>query len=115
VWAPAGTAVSLYIGKKYQWIQIESAALIETEAFIQQKESEDQRDAMPYLHFEGTTLHSGGLVECGSDNATIVMKMDASLPSLNYIFRLVFRPLVVQEKKWKQQQNGMRIAFNIST
>jgi FMN phosphatase YigB (HAD superfamily) len=115
VWAPAGTAVSLFIGKKYHWIQLESATLIETEAFIQQKESGGQRDAMPYLHFEGMLLHSGGLLECGSDAGVIVMKMDASLPPLNYIFRLVFRPLVVQEKKWKPQHNGMRIAFNITT
>lgn len=115
IWAPLGTGVVVLLGKKYQWIQIESAELIKTEAFIHQVESQGIVDAFSCLTFEYMTDKTGGLFECISESSALVVRPERmKLDHDDYVFRLVFRPIVNKSATHFRQKDGINAAFSIS-
>lgn len=109
--APAGTGVSLLVGKKYQWLQIESAELIEMDAFLRQSETFNTINAMPYLTLDDMAQKGKGLYECLSESAVVTL-----VPNLKqakeYVFRLVFRPVSDWAVKPQQVYNGNLCSVN---
>jgi FMN phosphatase YigB (HAD superfamily) len=115
VWTTAGQQAALLIGKKYKWIQIESVELIEMQAFINQTESEQVIDATPYIKFDHMSHRGGGLYECLSDYGVIIIKPDVNFNETQYIFRLIFRPIMLKENKWLKHTSNMNVRFDLVT
>lgn len=111
--APAGTGVSFLIGKNYQWLQIESAELILMDAYIRQSETFNIVNAWPYITFEDMAQRGKGLFECLSDSAVIAMRPDMKLLQQEYVFRLVFRPIVMQTQVAERTSHNIRVSFDL--
>ena len=112
--APAGSSVTLLLGEKFQWLQIESAELISMHDFIHQIESKQVIDATSCLTFNEMDNQGAGLFKCLSETSGIVMKSMPELENKDYVFRFVFRPLSAQEVKPIQKHSEFKVSFNIS-
>jgi hypothetical protein len=94
---PAGvgnTQITVHLGRSYQFVQIENAELIVLEAFIKQNESNNVVDMQSCLNYT-KMIHKGDkLFECTESEGAVIMKPTMQLPPLQYIYRLIFRPIV---------------------
>lgn len=105
LWLPAGvgnTQISVLLGQKYQLVQIESAELVVLDAFVQQNEANNTIDVKHCLSYEYMQSKGGELFECLFENSTVTMKPTMQLPSMQYIYRLVFRPIVKRSSHVQQ-------------
>lgn len=105
VWVKVDTALSFCIGKRYQWIQVESAQFIEEEAFAKQQEAGHILEASDCLEFLDIADHGNGLLQCLS--RTSMIKLNPTLLHQSYIFRLVYRPLVYSTSSVHASSAGM--------
>lgn len=96
VWTDVNTEMRFIVGKRYQWIQIDSAEFIKKEFFHNQKEVGNIINAQNSLIFDGIINHGGGLFQCLADSSSIIIKPHSQLENMNYVFRLVYRPIVFQ-------------------
>lgn len=90
----AGLELTFCLGKRYQWLQIESAELIKEEAFTKQKEAGNLVNISNYLSLKNIKDHGSGLLECTSTFGAITLPANSSHDNTKHIFRLVYRPLV---------------------
>lgn len=97
VWVPVGNGnlkIGILFGKKYQWLQFESAELIASHTFLTNIESQGTEEGWQCLQFEKMTDHGSKLFECLSDSSFTLISSKPKPGNQNYILRLVFRPLV---------------------
>ncbi|MHB1947018.1 MAG: hypothetical protein ACYCQI_02745 [Gammaproteobacteria bacterium] len=98
---PAGTGntqITVHLGQSYQFVQIENAELIVLEAFIKQNETNNVLDVQSCLTFDKMVHKGEKLFECLQNESSVTMKPTMQLPPLQYIYRLIFRPIVKQYK-----------------
>lgn len=96
LWVPTGSGnlkTGILFGKKYKWVQLESAELILAEAFLSPSESQYTEDAWGYLKFEKMTNKGGKLFECLSDGSFMLIDPPHKNGNNNYILRVIFRPI----------------------
>ncbi|VVC76665.1 hypothetical protein AQUSIP_19890 [Aquicella siphonis] len=114
-WTPVGEGdiqVSVLWGKKHEWIQIESAELIQMDAFIAQNESQHTHDAWPCLAFDQMTEHRGRLFHCTSGTSSMTLKPSLQPePGRQYVFRIVYRPLAPPAPEPAAVMQGPKITF----
>ncbi|MEO8401250.1 MAG: hypothetical protein ABI597_05555 [Gammaproteobacteria bacterium] len=96
VWTKADSAISFCLGRRYQWIQVESAEFIKEEAFLNQREAGNLIDAKEFIHLTEITDHGNGLLQCLSESGMLTLTSNPLQENTAYIFRLVYRPLVFQ-------------------
>lgn len=99
LWLPANLAVSIQLGKRYQWIQFESLSLIPMASFKNQMESQMQEDAWGHVTIDKMLLKSNHgvsnrLYECINDSSCLTLKLDNRVNGADFVFRLIFRPVV---------------------
>lgn len=101
-WTPASIGninIAVILGKNHEWIQIESAELVQLEAFIEQKESQHILDVWPCLTFENMAEKGDRLFECSSENSTMIFQPNIKPDNTQYIFRFTYRPVIKRIKK----------------
>lgn len=103
VWLPAHVEVAILLGEKYQWIQLESAELITMEAFVNQTETKNTTDIWNQLSLHHVIPRSADLFELTSRESAVIMKPLDQVKPNQYVFRLVFRPVVRQCNLVSQQ------------
>lgn len=94
---PAGTGntqITVHLGRSYQFVEVENAELIVLEAFIKQNEANNVLDMQSCLTFNKMEHKGDKLFACLDSDGAVVMKPNMQLPALQYIYRLVFRPIV---------------------
>lgn len=112
-WTPAGCGdfqISLLWGNHYEWLQLESAELIEMSAFISQSESLHTLDVWPHLSFAQMTEHHGRLFNCHTAASSMTLT-PPPLESGQYIFRFVYRPIAARVAEAPKAVQGPKITF----
>lgn len=92
-----GIQVGIIFGKKYQWIQLDSAELIKTVALFTSNESENTTDASTHLAVDQMQDKGGGLFECLTDSAMLAFVPPVNLGTDNLALRIVYRPIVERQ------------------
>ncbi|RDI39948.1 HAD family hydrolase [Aquicella lusitana] len=91
-----GFHTGILLGKKYRWIQFESAEIITINSFLKKTESLYAEDCWQSLVFNDMTHKGGKLYECETTLSSVVIPALKKLNNKNYLVRLVFRPIVLQ-------------------
>ena len=104
--APVGRCeidVGVLFGQRYRWVQIESVELVEAGALFGDDESARTIDASSCVSAEGLVDHGGGLFECESDGAFLLVaprsiaarsaRDGAPAIARSHVCRIVFRPI----------------------
>lgn len=108
---PGNLAVSILFGKKYEWIQIDSAELVTMTAFVQQSESNNTIDAWPMLRFNNLSEKNGKLFESLNESGALTLTPSPEIATKEYVLRIVFRPIATQvEKQVKSQDRISHLA-----
>ena len=90
--------VGILFGLNYQMFQIESAELIKSDAYSMDFEAQHTRDMLPKLLFNQIEHVGGKVFKTISKMSTIIMTLTPEVGDNSaYVYRLVFRPLVMQE------------------
>jgi FMN phosphatase YigB (HAD superfamily) len=92
-----GFATAIVFGQHYQWIQIENAELIETDAFLSRREALHTENYWDSLSFYEMKNQGGNLYECPSLTSALIIPSQQKTTEKNYLLRLVFRPVVTKE------------------
>ena len=92
-----GFNVGVLFGKKYAWLQIQSVELIPTSALYDRDGDEQCVDASDATTLEGMRAAGGGLFECLSDSAFLLVapRTRPRAPG-TFACRIVYRPLVTR-------------------
>lgn len=94
LWLPTHIPVSILLGTKFKWIQLDSMELIPIESFVAQIETENTMDATSHVNFNSMLAHDDGLYELTGPSSAITLNAVSSAGSNRFIFRLVFRPII---------------------
>lgn len=97
IWLPVGNAniqVAIVFGHHYQWVQIDSAELIETSAFLKPNEGMHTTDCWSTMHFNQMNKHGENLYECSSTSSFMMMAPQNKPEDKKYVLRVVFRPTI---------------------
>lgn len=94
LWLAADSDISFHIGKRYQWLQIESIQLIKKEAFAKQEEAGNSMDVESQLILHDVADHGHGLLQCLSKSSMIAMQLNNTVSAKGYVLRIVYRPIV---------------------
>lgn len=97
--ANASYNVGILFGKKYRWVQLESAEVIMTDVLYSSKESQFTEDASTQLAIDQMQDHGGGLFECKNEGGLLMFSPRESKPNGNHVLRVVFRPVVVRDEQ----------------
>jgi FMN phosphatase YigB (HAD superfamily) len=86
--------LGIQFGRRYQWLQIESADIVVAAALNTSRESECTADVRSLMVFDQMQERAGGLYECTAETGLLVFMVPSALDRVNHVFRVVFRPLV---------------------
>lgn len=89
-----GIQVGVVFGEKYQWLQLDSAEIIQANALFTSKESEYTTDASSYLAVDQMQEKGGGLFECVSASGMLAFVPPINIGTENLALRIVYRPIV---------------------
>ncbi|HEY3497026.1 MAG TPA: HAD family hydrolase [Polyangiaceae bacterium] len=92
-----GFNVGVMFGKKYTWLQLQSIELVPTTALYRPEGAEQQIDASDVTTADGMRHAGGGLYECLSEAAFLMIapKARPDAPG-TFACRIVYRPLVAR-------------------
>ena len=94
---PAGKnafQICIKLGLSYEWVQVESAELIQASYLLSSQESEFTVDIADRLAFQDMVDHGNGLFECITNSAGLTYVPDnTTQPDENQLLRIVFRPI----------------------
>lgn len=114
VWLPANIQINMNVGKKYDWIQVESIELITMDAFVNQSETQNTTNAWQYVACEQMKMHAGNLFEMLSDKSALIFYPPVHLKN-DHVFRVVFRPITnkaLGNETIKNNQDNASVSTN---
>jgi len=89
--------IGILFGKNYQWVQLNSADLVDTAAYMTDQEVKYTVPCFDNLHFNNMQLHADNLYECTNPAAfAMFIPKDTVNKKNTAILKLVFRPVVVR-------------------
>lgn len=94
--AQGNVQVGIRFGAIYQWVEIESAELINMATLYTQSESQHTLDASSAIMLDQMQNKGGGLFEALSEEGILIFVTQDKFDS-NYVLRIVFRPIVKRD------------------
>jgi FMN phosphatase YigB (HAD superfamily) len=91
---PDDSAVGVVFGARYAWVQIESVTRVELSALFTSKEADASEDLMGAVRHDGLAHRGGGLYECTTSAAFLLVAATPRPRSRPAVCRIVFRPVV---------------------
>jgi len=88
--------IGIRFGAQYQWVELESADIIELKYLCSAAESAHTESAGSYLSAVQMTNRGGGLYECTSDAGLLAMTPPKKIVNNDFILRVIFRPIVLR-------------------
>lgn len=89
--------IAVLFGLNYKSIQLESVELIRSPAFLSDHELQNSQDVSPTIVLNQMPHHSGNLYECADKAASLFISLPPITSQDDHIFRVVYRPIVMQE------------------
>ena len=90
-----GMPTAIQLGERYQWVELESAEVIELKALHTAHEMEYSDEASANLYLDKMTDHGGGLFACTEPSSAVVFS-EAIPSAVQRVLRLIFRPIVLR-------------------
>ncbi len=87
-------AVGLLFGRRFEWLQLESARLAVARNQFEAVHRDTETDLTGSALHEGMRSHAAGLLQCLGEHAFSYFEMPAGGATENCVLRVVFRPLV---------------------
>jgi hypothetical protein len=88
--------VGIQFGAHYQWVQIDSAEIIQANELYTSKESQHTMDASANLGLDNLQFHGDGLYQSTSDAGLLVYIPSTKLGDHHYVLRIIFRPITAR-------------------
>lgn len=89
-----GYQIGMQFGMRYKWLELYSAQLIHASYYLSDHESQYTQDAKDKLQSSNMVERDAGLFECLSDAGLLAYIPDSAMSNVNYLLRVVFRPVV---------------------
>lgn len=87
----------ILFGQRYQWIQLDSAEIIPTNAYLGAQEPHYAENCWTSIHFNQMNDRGDKLFECESNTSLMIVAPKINDNSQNYVVRIVFRPITARD------------------
>lgn len=91
--------LAIQFGAHYQWVELESAELIQLHALHTKEEANHTQAADMHLLVDQMADKGGGLFECLSAESLLMFSPKVAIPGDKHVLRIIFRPIVVREAR----------------
>ncbi len=91
--------LAIQFGAHYQWVELESAELIQLNALHTKEEANHTQAADMHLLVDQMTDKGGGLFECLSTESLLMFSPKVVIPGDKHVLRIIFRPIVMRQAR----------------